>query len=112
MDAMVAEKVLGQKVCRDQCPGGCDSPGGWMYHDGTWEGTKPYSTDLTTCAAAAEEARKAGKIGGWNLRSGGLGNDGDFAAGVWGVPEQIPFGIAGESTAHALALALLKAVGA
>lgn len=124
LDALVAERVLGCKPRPTDKPWAvglgfaqceCGDPENWDYPHGrtTQRGIHgeilPYSTDLTTCAAAAEEAIRAGKVAAWTIQRA---NDGQVGALVYLSPVTDGLsGVLGETPAHALALALLKAVG-
>lgn len=112
LDALVAEKVLGLSVIWDY-PMGMEHPLRFaaLYAGGYKDSLPPYSTDLTTCAAAAEEARKAGKIDGWTIESPYAGRP--LTALVYVDRRIEPDDISaaqGETLAHSLALALLRAV--
>lgn len=118
LDRLVAEKVLG--LGRDVRLRGSTNivriydPNPY-YHDGSDSrkdlrraGPKPYSTDLAPCVAAAEEARKAGKLLSWELSAGKNRGTGAYAIVEYG--EDVHVGNHGETPAHALSLALLAAV--
>lgn len=126
LDAQVAEKVLGRRarVVRDPAfiqerqraeiwsdarPG---AHGQLVGMDGSagWYPCAPYSTDLTTCAAAADEWRaKSGRNLWWRICSGGRDGSIPSAAVFEGSVCLVEW--SGETPAHALALALLEAVG-
>ncbi len=128
LDALVAETVLGWVWRRSRETGRrClyqPDPLLWPeWMDKPADGTEPvvtspsvpmvpyvpYSTDLTTCAAAAEEARKAGKLRFWLLTSPAV--DPRWSALIDVTPNWAPTQAWGDSAAHCLALALLKAGG-
>lgn len=117
LDARLAE-AMGRKVCRDiGCDGeNCDAPGGILcnYGEGTrWEGTTPYSSDLSTIAAACEEMRVSGRIAHWSVESKYSGCV--PGATVLAMKDDHETGqdttAVGSSPAHALTLALLSALG-
>lgn len=118
LDALVAEKVLGWDEIHFAPEGNLSGWGGtdrpcWIGHapGASLHNVEilPYSTDLTTCAAAAEEAIRAGKVAAWTIQRA---SDGQVGALVYLSPVTDGLsGVLGETPAHALALALLKAVG-
>lgn len=130
LDALVAERVSGWEWRRSSCSGrrALYAPGRapeWMQSkadmsepichdcldDAGLVGDFHPSTDLTTCAAAAEEWRaQSERRLWWRLCSGD--RDGTLPAVAIFEGSVCLVEWSGESLAHALALALLKACGA
>ena len=108
LDALVAEKVMGLTVCRNEACEGCDSDM-WML-DGTIWSRDPlthYSTDISAAWEVVEKVRSEGQRidlwdgpSGWRVR---------FATESRAHRPPVP--CASESVAHAICLAALKAVG-
>jgi len=106
-DAKLHE-LLGREVCRNLGCEGCDASmylteSGWQY--GERDG-KHYSTDVSAAISAAEEARKAGRIGSWSLA---VSRDGQCAAYILN-GDRGDFVDGGDTPAHALSQALCAAL--
>lgn len=113
LDRLVAEKVLGWREMDYELHRTIRGPEPTWVKNVQGECVCEFrpSRDLSTCAAAAEEARKAGKLRFWLVTSS-LAHDG-FASPCFGTVNvsaaAASINVQGESCAHALALALLKA---
>lgn len=118
LDVLVAEKVLGRVVCRDvECDGeSCPAETSGIYltidtqDKAIWIGLDDYSTDLTTCERAAEEWRGRSDRPRWYRLCSGS-RDGTLPAAALFEGSVCIVEWSGETLAHALSLALLKACG-
>lgn len=127
LDALVAEKVLGWRWRRSSVTGRrcLFAPNGWPeWMDSDSDGSEeivrdvpagmvpalPVSTDLTTCERAAEEWRGRSDRPRWYRLCSGS-RDGTLPAAALFEGSVCIVEWSGETLAHALSLALLKACG-